>query len=62
MTWNKQKSDLFKKIAVAASISTAAILFIIKMLAALMTGSIAVLSSLVDSLADIAASVISFVA
>ncbi|MBR6327711.1 MAG: cation diffusion facilitator family transporter [Alphaproteobacteria bacterium] len=62
MTWNKQKSDLFKKIAVAASISTAVILFIIKMIAALMTGSIAVLSSLVDSLADIAASVISFVA
>lgn len=62
MTWNKQKSDLFKKLAVTASISTALILFIIKTIAALMTGSIAVLSSLIDSLADIVASLISFIA
>jgi len=60
--WDKQKSDFYKKAAVTASILTATFLFIMKTVAALMTGSIAVLSSLVDSLADIVSSMVSYIA
>ena len=62
MTWGHKKADFFKKTAVVASVSTALVLCVIKTIASLMTGSIAVLSSLVDSLADVVASVISMIA
>ena len=62
MTWGHKKADFFKKTAVVASVSTALVLCVIKTIASLVTGSIAVLSSLVDSLADVVASVISMIA
>lgn len=62
MTWSRKKAEIFKKIAVTASILTALILCIIKTIASLMTGSIAVLSSLIDSLSDVVASLISYIA
>ena len=62
MSWKQDKIKRYKKAAVTASVLTAVILFVIKTIAALMTGSIAVLSSLVDSLADIFSSLISYIA
>jgi ferrous-iron efflux pump FieF len=61
-TLNKQEADLLKKAATTASISVASILCALKLWASLSTGSLAVLSSLIDSLADVFASSISFVA
>lgn len=60
--WNNQKKKLYKKYAVTASVSVACFLFLIKTFAALATGSLAILSSLVDSLSDIVASIVSFIA
>lgn len=50
-----------RRIAANASLATAVLLAGLKLVAALLTGSVAILSSLVDSLADIAASAITFV-
>ena len=51
-----------QRFAAAASLSLATLLAILKLAAAVATGSLAVLSSLIDSLADIVASAITFVA
>ena len=51
-----------KKSAAAASIGTAFILTLIKSYAAFVTGSLSVLSSLIDSLSDILASAVTYVA
>lgn len=58
----QQKINRLKKIAVTASVSVSTFLALIKLLASLYTGSLAVLSSLVDSLSDIFSSVITFIA
>ncbi len=55
------KHNKLKKYASMASVSVAVILAITKIIASLMSGSLAVLSSMVDSLADIAASTITFI-
>jgi ferrous-iron efflux pump FieF len=51
-----------QRFAAAASLSLASLLAVLKLAAAVATGSLAVLSSLIDSLADIVASAITFVA
>lgn len=51
-----------KKIAATASISTALVLTLIKTYAAFLTGSLSVLSSLLDSLSDIFASAVTYLA
>lgn len=55
-------NNKLKRLAAAMSVSLALTLCIIKTLGALYTGSLAILSSLIDSLADVFASSISFVA
>ncbi len=55
------KHNRLKKYASVASVSVAVILAVTKIIASLMSGSLAVLSSMVDSLADIAASSITFI-
>lgn len=59
---SEEKKKRLKKYAATASVMTACFLFLIKTIAALATGSLAILSSLVDSLSDIAASLVSFAA
>ncbi|MBR1601098.1 MAG: cation diffusion facilitator family transporter [Alphaproteobacteria bacterium] len=59
---NRNHETFLKKLAVTASIGTAIILTLIKTYAALITGSLSVLSSLIDSLSDILASAITFIA
>ncbi len=59
---NKQHCDSLKKAAAIASISLSVALSLLKTFGALYTGSLAVLSSMIDSLADIFASSITFVA
>jgi ferrous-iron efflux pump FieF len=51
-----------QRFAAASSLSLATLLAVLKLLAAVATGSLAVLSSLIDSLADIVASAITFIA
>ena len=51
-----------KKLAVQASISTAVFLIVIKAFASFLTGSLAILSSMADSLADAVSSLITFIA
>jgi ferrous-iron efflux pump FieF len=53
---------LLQRAAAGASLSLATLLAVLKLVAALATGSLAVLSSLIDSMADIVASAITFVA
>ena len=60
--WSKEKVERYKKCAVSASVVLSTFLFIMKLVASLATGSLAILSSLVDSLSDIVASLVSFVA
>lgn len=60
--WSDKKQKLYKRYAVTASVAVACFLFFIKTFAAFMTGSLAILSSLVDSLSDIVASIVSFAA
>ena len=55
-------NDKLKKMATTAGLTLAVGLMIIKFVASFFTGSLAILSSLVDSISDIAASVIAFVA
>lgn len=52
----------YKFVAASASITTALLLTIIKAGAAFVTGSLAILSSMADSLADVLSSVITFIA
>ncbi len=59
---SKQKCDSLKKTAAIASISLSVGLSLLKTFGALYTGSLAVLSSMIDSLADIFASSITFIA
>ena len=59
---NKQDYSLLKRIAASASITTALLLTLLKAGAALYTGSLSVLSSMIDSLADLISSLITFVA
>lgn len=59
---SKQKCDSLKKNAAIASISLSVGLSLLKTFGALYTGSLAVLSSMIDSLADIFASSITFIA
>ena len=53
MFLNEEKNNKLKKAATIASVSVAVSLTIMKMAAAFYTGSLAILSSLIDSLADI---------
>ncbi|MBO7556321.1 MAG: cation diffusion facilitator family transporter [Alphaproteobacteria bacterium] len=59
---DNNKNDRLKKLAVVASVSVALMLTAMKIGAALYTGSLSILSSLVDSVSDIFASLITFVA
>lgn len=59
---NNEQSARLKKSAVTASISLAVALSVLKSWAAISSGSLAVLSSLVDSLSDVFASSISYIA
>ena len=59
---SNEKINKLKKLAVTASISVACFLCIIKTVASLYTGSLAVLSSLIDSLSDVFASSVSYIA
>mgnify|MGYP000887582653 FL=1 len=58
----KEAQNRLKRAASAASVALAAALTLLKVAAAVYTGSLAVLSSMIDSLADIFASSITFVA
>lgn len=59
---NNLNEAILKRVAATASIATAAVLTLIKTYAAIMTGSLSVLSSLIDSLSDILASLITYIA
>ena len=59
---SNDKDNKLKIIATLASVSTSVLLVIIKAIAAFFTGSLSVLSSMTDSLADVVSSLISFVA
>lgn len=59
---NNKQINRLKKIAVTSSIALACVLCIIKMIASFYTGSLAVLSSLIDSLSDVFASSVSYIA
>lgn len=56
------KKNSLKQLATLASIATAAILCLIKLAAAFYTGSLSVLSSMIDSMSDVFSSFISFIA
>jgi len=59
---NREKEDSLKKSASIVSIITACVLTLIKMYAAFITGSLSVLSSMIDSLSDIFASLVTYIA
>ncbi len=59
---NQEQTNRLKKTAAIASISLSVALSLLKTFGALYTGSLAVLSSLIDSLADIFASSVTFIA
>ncbi|MBQ7304111.1 MAG: cation diffusion facilitator family transporter [Alphaproteobacteria bacterium] len=61
-TLSNEQQNKLKKIAVTASIILACILCIIKTFASVYTGSLAILSSLIDSLSDVFASSVSYIA
>lgn len=58
----KEQADRLKKTATAASVTLAASLCLLKTFGALYTGSLAVLSSMIDSLTDIFASSVTLIA
>ena len=58
----KAQSDRLKNLAACTSISVAVILCLLKIFGAFVTDSLAVLSSMVDSLSDIFASLITLIA
>ena len=55
-------NSTLKKMAAVASVSTALFLCLIKAAAVIYTGSLSVLSSMIDSLADVLSSIITFIA
>lgn len=59
---SQEQSNRLKKIATIASVSLAVSLSLLKTFGALYTGSLAVLSSMIDSLADIFASSVTYIA
>lgn len=59
---DQKQINRLKKIAVTASVAVSSGLTLLKLAASLYTGSLAVLSSMVDSLSDIFSSLITFVA
>lgn len=59
---SQEQSNSLKKIATIASVSLAVSLSLLKTFGALYTGSLAVLSSMIDSLADIFASSVTYIA
>lgn len=59
---NQISESQYKFVAAGASVSTAFLLTIIKGIAAFMTGSLSILSSMADSLADVLSSIITFIA
>jgi len=59
---SSEKNNRLKKYAAAASVSVASLLIIFKFVAFLKTDSLAVFSSFIDSLTDLFASLVSFVA
>lgn len=61
-TINKEYAEKLKKRAAAASISLASFLTCLKLFASVYSGSLAVLSSMIDSLSDLFASAITYVA
>ena len=58
----RNNENFLKKAAATASIGTAFVLTLIKTYAAFITGSLSVLSSLIDSLSDILASAVTYIA
>ena len=56
------KAGRLLRLATYASVITATVLIVVKLAAALMTGSVSVLASLVDSMMDVAASIINLLA
>ena len=62
MKLSQKKANRLKKIAAISSISLAILLCLLKIFAVYYTESLAVLSSMVDSLSDILASLITFFA
>ena len=62
MSLLRQDNNGLKKIATGASVFLSISLMLIKLFASVYTGSLAVLSSLVDSISDIFASLITFIA
>ena len=59
---DQKKINQLKKIAVSVSVAVSGLLAFIKFVAAIYTGSLAILSSMADSLADIISSFITFIA
>lgn len=62
MPLTQKQTDKLKKYAAISSVSLAIILSLLKSLAVFYTGSLAVLSSMIDSLSDILASLVTFFA
>jgi ferrous-iron efflux pump FieF len=61
-TINPARAARLLRLATYASVTTATILIAVKLAAALLTGSVSVLASLVDSMMDVAASIINLLA
>jgi len=57
-----EQANRLKKLATIASVSLSSTLSVLKLIAAIYTGSLTVLSSLIDSLSDVFSSLITFVA
>ncbi len=62
LTIDPAQAGRLLRLATYASVTTATVLIAVKLAAALMTGSVSVLASLVDSMMDVAASVINLLA
>ena len=62
LTEKNLQIDKLKQTATIASVALSVMLTVMKLFAAVYTGSLAILSSLIDSMADIFASSITFVA
>ena len=62
MPISKEKAERIKKVAASSSILVALLLCVAKAMAVYYTSSLAVLSSMVDSLSDVLASIVTFFA
>ncbi|MBK8752908.1 MAG: cation diffusion facilitator family transporter [Candidatus Competibacteraceae bacterium] len=62
LTIDPAKAGRLLRLATYASVVTATVLIVVKLAAALLTGSVSVLASLVDSMMDVAASIINLLA